>query len=310
MLRKGIEVKGKRTTSTTRHCEAGRLSPPVRLLLSMILAFLVPLSADAQRAIIYGANPQAGQYVRVNDIRLYYEVYGSGRPLLLMHGNGGWINDLRNQIPEFAKYFKVIAVDSRAQGLSTDSDQELSFTLMASDMAQLLDSLNIDSAYVLGWSDGGIVGLELAFKFPRRVAKLVAVGANFLPDSTALPAGMIHEMETSSFAGLDSATRRDIITHSHFPERAGIIYDKLNRLDLLHPHFTLEQLHSIKVPTLVMAADRDIIIDTHTLSLFHALPLAQLCIMPGSDHGLLLGKPAIANEIIKNFFLSAFKGAK
>ena len=275
-----------------------------RSLLYVSLAFLTPLSADGQGAIIYGANPQAGHYVRVNDIRVYYEVYGSGRPLLLMHGNGGWINDLRNQIPEFAKYFKVIAVDSRAQGLSTDSDRELSFSLMASDMAQLLDSLSVDSAYVLGWSDGGIVGLELAFRYARKVAKLVAVGANFLPDSTALPAGMIHEMETSSFARLDSATQRDIISHSHFPERAGLIYDKLNRLDLLHPHFTLEQLHSIKVPTLVMAGDHDIIIDTHTLNLFHALPDAQLCIMPGANHGFLLGKPAIANEIIKSFLLA------
>jgi pimeloyl-ACP methyl ester carboxylesterase len=282
----------------------------IRSLLCVSLAFLAPLTADGQRTIIYGANPRSGHYVHVNDIRVYYEVYGSGRPLLLMHGNGGWINDLRNQIPEFAKYFKVIAVDSRAQGLSTDSDRELSFSLMASDMAQLLDSLNIDSAYVLGWSDGGIVGLELALKYPRKIAKLVAVGANFLPDSTALPAGMIHEMETSSFAGLDSATQQGIVSHSHFPERAGLIYDKLNRLDLFHPHFTLEQLHSIKVPTLVMAGDHDIIIDTHTLNLFHALPDAQLCIMPGAGHGFLLGKPAIANEIIKSFFLSAFKDTK
>jgi pimeloyl-ACP methyl ester carboxylesterase len=282
----------------------------IRSLLCISLTFLAPHPAKGQGTIIYGANPQSGHYVHVNDIRVYYEVYGSGWPLLLIHGNGGWINDLRNQIPEFAKYFKVIAVDSRAQGLSTDSDRELSFSLMASDMAQFLDSLNIDSAYVLGWSDGGIVGLELALKYPRKIAKLVAVGANFLPDSTALPAGMIHEMETSSFARLDSTTQRDIIIHSHFPERAGLIYDKLNRLDLFHPHFTIEQLHSIKVPTLVMAGDHDIIIDTHTLNLFHALPDAQLCIMPGADHGFLLRKPAIANEIIKSFLLAPYKDAR
>ena len=278
-----------------------------RLLLTLGLAFVLIFSAYGQGRIVYGANPQAGHYVRVNDIRLYYEVYGSGHPLLLMHGNGGWINDLRNQIPELARYFQVIAVDSRAQGQSTDSDQELSFSLMASDMSQLLDSLKVDSAYVLGWSDGGIVGLELALHYPRRIAKLVAVGANFLPDSTALPARMIDEMRNSSFAALDSGAQRDILAHSHFPERAGLVYDKLNRLDLYHPHFTIEQLRSINVPTLVMAADRDIIIDTHTLRLFHALPRAQLCIMPGSDHGFLLRKPGIANEIIEDFLLTAYK---
>ena len=281
-----------------------------RLLCNFCLTVLVAFSAPGQGTIVYGSNPKAGHFVRVNDIRLYYEVYGNGHPLLLMHGNGGWINDLRNQISEFAQYFKVIAVDSRAQGLSTDADQELSFSLMASDVAQLLDSLKIDSAYVLGWSDGGIVGLELALNYPGKIEKLVTVGANFLPDSTALPAKMIDEMRTSSFAGLESAAQRDIIIHSHFPERAGIIYDKLNRLDLFHPHFTLEQLRSITIPTLVMAGDHDIIIDTHTLNLFHALPHSELCIMPGAGHGLLLSHPAIANEIIKNFLLTTYKDTK
>ncbi len=278
-----------------------------RLLLSFGVTVLVAFSALGQKTIVYGSNPQAGHVVHVNDIRLHYEVYGNGHPLVLMHGNGGWINDLRNQIPEFAKYFKVIAVDSRAQGFSTDSDKELSFSLMASDVAQLLDSLKIDSAYVLGWSDGGIVGLELGLRYPKKIAKLVTVGANFVPDSTALPAAMIEEMKTFSFAKLDSATQRDIIAHSHFPERAGLIFDKLNRLDLYHPHFTIEQLHSINVPTLVMAGDHDIIIDTHTLKLFHALPHAELCIMPGAGHGFLLTHPSLANEIIKNFLLTAYK---
>ena len=273
----------------------------LRFAMTLFVSGIAVLTAAGQGEIVYGANPRAGHFVPVNDIRMYYEAYGSGRPLVMMHGNGGWINDLRNQIPAFAGSFKVIALDSRAQGLSTDSDRELTFSLMASDVAALLDSLRIDSAYVLGWSDGGIVGLDLALHFPRLVAKLVTVGANFLPDSTALPAVMIREMETSSFATLDSATQRDIIAHSHFPERAGLIYDKLNRLDLLHPHFTIAQLNAITAPTLVMAADRDIIIDTHTLALFHALPNARLCILPGADHGLLLRKPALANEIIMEF---------
>lgn len=281
-----------------------------RPLISFSLAMLIAFSAPGQEAIVYGANPHAGHYVHVNDIRLYYEVYGSGHPLLLMHGNGGWINDLRNQIPEFAKYFKVIAVDSRAQGLSTDANEELSFSLMASDVAQLLDSLEIDSAYVLGWSDGGIVGLELALNYPNKISKLVTVGANFLPDSTALPAQMLDEMKTASFAKLDSATQRDIVSHSKFPERAGLIYDKLNRLDLLHPHFTLEQLRSIKVPTLVMAGDHDIIIDTHTLNLFHALPHSELCIVPAAGHGFLLSHPAFANAIIKTFLLTTYGDSK
>ncbi len=278
-----------------------------RIFFCLSLVILTAVYAAGQKKFVYGSNAEAGQYVHVNGISLYYEIYGSGHPLLIMHGNGGSIYDLRNQIKEFAKYYKVVAVDSRAQGLSTDSDQELSFSLMASDMDQLLDSLKIDSAYVLGWSDGAIIGLELALKYPAKVAKLIADGANFVPDSTALPADMIRDMKNTTFAKLDSASQRNIIMHSHFPQRAGIIYDKLNRLDLYHPNFTIEQLNSIETPTLVMAGDHDIIIDTHTLKLFHSLPNAELCIIPGASHGLLLERPALANEIILKFLQRPFK---
>jgi pimeloyl-ACP methyl ester carboxylesterase len=272
---------------------------PILALASVV--FITSMSASGQTGIVYGSNPNAGRYVHVNGIELYYEIYGTGHPLLLMHGNGGSIYDLRYQIPKFAKHFEVIAVDSRAQGRSTDSDAELTFTLMASDMAALLDSLDIDSAYVVGWSDGAIVGLKLALDFPGKVAKLVADGANFVPDSTALPAEMLEDMRHTSFAGLDSSAQKDVIAHSFFPERAGLIFDKLNRLDLYHPHFTLKQLGSIETPTLVMAGDHDLIIDTHTLKLFHSLPHTQLCIVPGVDHGLLQEKPGLANEIIIQF---------
>ncbi len=272
--------------------------------------FCTSAFALAQTGIIYGSNPKAGYYVHVNGIELYYEVYGSGHPLLLMHGNGGSIYAFRYQIPAFAKHFKVIAVDSRAQGRSTDSNAKLTFSLMASDMAGLLDSLNIDSAYIVGWSDGAIIGLKLALDYPQKVAKLVADGANFVPDSTALPESMIEDMRNTSFVKLNPATRQEIIKHSFFPDRAGIIFDKLNELDLKHPHFTLEQLHSVQAPTLVMAGDHDIIIDTHTLKLFHALPHSELCIVPATHHNLLQEKPALANQIIINFLEKPFVDMK
>lgn len=227
-----------------------------------------------------------------------------------MHGNGRSIYDLRYQIPDFAKHFEVIAVDSRAQGRSSDSDAELTFSLMASDMAGLLDSLHIDSAYVVVWSDGAIIGLKLALDYPQKVAKLLADRANSVPDSTALPASMIRDMENTPFAKLDPATQQGIKKHSFFPDQAGIIFDKLNALDLYHPHFTSLQLASIQAPTLVMAGDHDIIIDTHTLKLFHALPHAQLCIVPGAHHSLLQEKPALANQIIINFLEKPFVDMK
>ncbi len=254
--------------------------------------------ANAQMQTGYGSNPLAGNYKAVNGIRLYYEVYGTGHPLLLMHGNGGSISDMGNQIADLSEHFRVIAVDSRAQGRSTDADQELSFSLLASDMAVLLDSLGIDSVFSVGYSDGGIVGLELAFLFPRKVSRLVAISANFRPDTSAFPADMVEHDRTFSFNELDPATQADIIRNSRDPDRAPLIFNKLLDLDRNHPHLSTRDLGSIHTPTLVVAADHDLIKITHTLELFHALPQAELCIIPGANHGLIHQKPALLDEAI------------
>src|SRR5579862_1723213 len=136
--------------------------------------------------IPYGNNPAVGKYYTVRGIKMYTEVYGEGKPLLLIHGNGGSMSAFANNIPYFSKKYKVIAVDSRSQGKSIDTKDSLSFEMMADDFAALLDQMHIDSAYVIGWSDGGINALLLALRHPEKVIKLAATGANLTPDSTAL----------------------------------------------------------------------------------------------------------------------------
>ena len=101
----------------------------------------------------------------------------------MMHGNGGSIQAFSNQIPFFEKYYKVIAIDSRLQGKSEGNPDTISYDLMASDFNALMDQLGIDSAYVLGWSDGGIDGIILALKYPSKVKMLAVSGANTVPDS-------------------------------------------------------------------------------------------------------------------------------
>ena len=136
----------------------------------------------------FGKNEVAGKYLKVNGIKMYYEIYGQGEPLLMIHGNGGSISSFENQIPYFARKFKVIAVDSRAQGKSVDLQDTLSFEMMADDFSVLLDKLKLDSCNVLGWSDGGINGLLLAIRHPEKVKRLAITGANLWPDSTAINA--------------------------------------------------------------------------------------------------------------------------
>ena len=279
------------------------------LIVAVSLCMMVGLSSCSQPHVTYGSNPKAGHYVHVNGIELYYEIYGKGHPLVLLHGNGGSIEAFRYQIPRFEKHYKVIAVDSRGQGKSTDTEAEMTFTLMASDVAGLLDSLRIDSAYVVGWSDGAIVGLKLAQLFPSRVAKLVAIGANFTVDTTALPEAVLKDLSIP-FSALDSATQHRIISQSNFPKEAAMIYDQLRKLDLYHPKFTDEQIKSIQTPTLVMSGDHDLIKIGHTVKLFQLLPHAYLCVVPGAHHSLLQEKPDLANEIIEQFLDARFRDLK
>jgi pimeloyl-ACP methyl ester carboxylesterase len=152
-------------------------------------------SLQAQGPVPYGDNKDAGHYLATRGFRIYYESYGKGDPLVLIHTNGGSIKIFENQIPYFSQYYHVIAVDSRAKGRSVDTNDSLTFEMMADDFNALLDSLHLDSCYVIGWSDGGIAGLLLAIRHPAKVKKLVAVGANLWPDTTGLVPYVFHRIE-------------------------------------------------------------------------------------------------------------------
>ena len=104
--------------------------------------------------IPYGNNPAAGKYYDIRGFKMYCETYGEGQPVLIIHGNGGSINNFVYQIPYFSQKYKVIIADSRAQGKSKDDGDSLSYEMMADDYAALLSALKIDSAFVIGWSDG------------------------------------------------------------------------------------------------------------------------------------------------------------
>src|SRR5471030_2295775 len=132
-------------------------------LLFLTLLF-VGTAFSKNKRIPYGRNDSVGKFYDVRGIKMYTEVYGTGKPLLLIHGNGGSISAFGGTVPYFAKKYQVIAVDSRAHGRTTDSKDSLSFEMMADDFDALLTAMHIDSCYVLGWSDGGINAIVLAMR--------------------------------------------------------------------------------------------------------------------------------------------------
>jgi pimeloyl-ACP methyl ester carboxylesterase len=245
---------------------------------------------------IFGRNELVGKYVTVNGLKMYYEIYGEGEPLLMIHGNGGSINSFLYQIPYFSKSYKVIVADSRAQGKSDDLNDSLSFELMADDFNSLLDKLHIKSCYVLGWSDGGINGLLLAIRHPDKVKKLAITGANLWPDTTAISVG-------DYMWGLNFYD-----TLEKMPQTPEIIKTrKLVKLDTFEPHITREQLQQIKCPTLVIGGDHDIILTEHTMLIAKSIPNAFLWILPNSSHSTLIDYKDLFNITVDDFFGNRLK---
>ena len=262
------------------------------------VAIILPMLTIAQQSNVsvadivrYGQNETAGNFVNVNGISLYYEVYGQGEPLLMIHGNGGSISSFENQIPYFARKFKVIAVDSRAQGKSVDLQDTLSFEMMADDFSVLLDKLKLDSCNVLGWSDGGINGLLLAIRHPEKVKKLAITGANLWPDSSAI-SGPDYMWGFNYYDTLGKMPQT--------PEN--IHLRKLVGLDLFQPNITIQQLQHIKCPTLVIGGDHDLILTEHTMLIAKSIPGAYLWILPNSSHATLIDYKNRFNEVVDEFF--------
>jgi pimeloyl-ACP methyl ester carboxylesterase len=283
------------------------------LLLLFFLFFVIGVSAQDTLQLVqkdydlqlkkttYDKNPTVGKYYKVRGIKMYCETYGSGEPLLLIHGNGGSIDNFVYQIPYLSKKYKVIAVDSRTQGKSIDKGDSLSYEMMADDLAALLTEMKIESAHVLGWSDGGINALLLAQRHPEKVKNIAITGANLWPDSTAIePTEWRNSAKgfkeiSDRFNDKKPKTAQDSLSY------------KLQKLMFYEPNITLKQLSKIKAPVLVIGGDHDMIRPEHTMQIFRALPNASLWIVPNSGHATLVTHSAEFNKTVAAFFARTFR---
>ncbi|QHI35084.1 Arylesterase [Kordia antarctica] len=245
---------------------------------------------------IYGKSEENGDFVAVNGVKLYYEIYGEGKPLLLLHGSGQSISAFTSQIDFFSKHYKVIALDSRGRGRSTDNDEELTYVNQAKDVNDFLDELHLDSVSIIGWSDGGIIGLIMAMKYPEKVNKLVAMGANIYPDGLLAERLQLHK-ETVKKLEMDE-------------KNTNTINYKLFKLMVDYPQLKFDDLKSITSPTLIMAGDHDLIKDMHTVKIFQAIPNANLAIFPGETHWFPASNSKLFNSTVFDFLQKEFKKPK
>lgn len=230
-------------------------------------------------------------YAAVNGLKMYYEVHGDGLPLLLLHGGTGSIPE--TWIPYFSPRFRVVATEFMGHGRTADAmGRSFHYRDLAEDMVELMRQLEIERAVIVGYSDGGIIGLDMAIHHPALVSRLVTTGANARVDGyTAENNEWIRTFLPTAVPVSGTYARLSPDGPEHWP----VLLERLKPMWMVEPHFTREELRRIEAPTLIIIGDGDIVTPEHAVEMFRTIPIAQLCVVPHAGHG------AMPKEVVLEF---------
>ncbi len=276
------------------------LSMALAMFLSAAISAVPALAAERWEDLpMPPAMPQADNsgLAAVNGIEMYYAVYGAGDPILLIHGGLGHADIWSNQVAELSKDHRVIVADSRGHGRSSRTADPYSYTLMAADYLALLDHLKIDKAGLVGWSDGGIIGLEIAIHHPERLSWLFAQAANATVDG--VDPGV---MENKTFLAYIERSGVDYMKMSRTPDQYDAFVEQISGMWATQPTYTKEQLGGIATRTAIVLGDHDeAITRAHTDYLAASIPGAELVILQDTSHFAMLQDPAGYTRAVVDF---------
>ena len=232
----------------------------------------------------------------VNGIKLWYAEFGQGAPVILLHGGLANSNYWGLLVRALAPHYRVIVVDSRGHGRSSRDARPYGYDLMADDVVGLMDYLKIDKAALVGWSDGAIIGLDIALRHPQRLSKLFAFAANSNPSAVK---DVEHDPVFSAFI---ARARGEYETLSPTPKEYDAFLKQIEKMWEGEPHWTADRLHGIEVPTWIVDADHDEAIKRdNTLFLADNIPGSGLLIQPQVSHFSFLQDPAQFNGDVLHF---------
>jgi pimeloyl-ACP methyl ester carboxylesterase len=237
--------------------------------------------------------------------RIYWEEFGnaSGPPVVVLHCGLCSIEFMGAQIQALAgASFRVLAIDSRGHGKSTNTAPVPSYEMLADDVAAVMESRGIARADVVGWSDGGIVGLGLALFHPAQVRRLVAFGANHTPPPDGADPKMTEEFRNAKpDAGMFAPVRYLYEQNSPTPGEWATLFTREQAMALGGPHWSLSQLGTIRAPVLLLNGEHDLILRPYAEEMKNAIPGARLEIVKGEGHELPMSNPAAVNPIMLAF---------
>jgi|SRR5580692_10189347 pimeloyl-ACP methyl ester carboxylesterase len=239
---------------------------------------------------------ESSGYAPVNGIRIWYALFGRGSPVILLHGGLANSNYWGYQVPALAKHYRVIVMDSRGHGRSTRDSRPFGYDLMASDVTGLMDFLKIPRAAIVGWSDGAILGLDIAIYHPERLEKLFAFAAN------SDPSGVKDTAKSPVFNAYIARAEREYRSLSPTPDQYKAFLKQITGMWASEPHFTADQLRRIAAPTWIVDADRDEAIQRENTEFMAAqIPNAGLLLQPGVSHFSFLQDPEQFNNDVLHF---------
>ncbi|MBY0324214.1 MAG: alpha/beta hydrolase [Reyranella sp.] len=240
--------------------------------------------------------PDKSGLAPVNGISIWYASFGSGPPVILLHGGLANSNYWGNQVPVLAKSHRVIVMDSRGHGRSTRDSKPYGYTLMASDVIGLMDYLGVPQAAIVGWSDGAIIGLSLAMSHPDRVSRLFAFAAN------SDPSGVKDVTKSPVFTAFIARAEKEYQALSATPTEYKKFVDEISTMWMTQPHWTAADLGAIKVHTWIVDADHDEAIERpNTEFMAKSIPDAGLLLQPEVSHFSMLQAPEQFSDDILRF---------
>ena len=227
-------------------------------------------------------------YSEVNGLKMYYEIYGEGKPLVLIHGGGSTIQTTFGRvIPMLARHRKLIAVELQAHGRTSDRDSEVSFEQDADDVAALLKNLNIPKADFLGFSNGGTTALQIAIRHPELVDKLIAASA--LCKRNGVPSQFWDFMKQARLENMPEQLKEAYKKVASDTSGLQVMHDKDAKRMVDFKDIPDEKITSIKVPTLIIIGDKDVITPEHAIEMHRLIANSELAIIPGG-HGEYIGE--------------------
>lgn len=277
------------------------MKPIISVFLTILGLFLFKPNCVGQ--IEYGSNK--GKYISINKTRLYYEEYGEGSNLLLIHGGIGSIFDFRYIIPELSQHFRVIAIDSPGHGRSEQADS-LSYQLMADYLSRMIDVMDLDSVYVLGQSDGGNTALLLAHDRPDKVRRIVVSGANSHVDGLTEEAYKLFDAFSPQY--FENQDPDWLITYQNkSPQKDKLekfVHD-IREMWLREVVISDSKLSMVESQVLVVMGDRDWFVKLeHGIGLYRAIKGSEFCVLPDTPHNPFKSRPDLINKIAISFLSS------